>query len=177
MIMPASKTQFSQSIENILLALKKNSDLSDILPNLLQELAVRLQCQWVTYWKVNFISHELKPFMTWSSPGFEAQALARDTRDRRLSMSEGTAGLVWRTKRPIWTLDLSRDMCLPRSLDARNVGLNGGIWFPVKTDGKVNAVIELLGKEILPPSEELISDIRAFGIQLGTELKEKCSDK
>jgi hypothetical protein len=82
-------------------------------------------------------------------------------------MSEGNAGHVWRTRTPIWTTNLVRDMCLPRSLEAREAGLVGGIWFAVKTDEAVYGVIELLGRQVAHPSEALMVEIEHLGIQLG----------
>ena len=44
----------------------------------------------------------------------EAGALIRAvTRNRSLSLNEGTAGLVWKSRKPIWSTDLVRDMSLP----------------------------------------------------------------
>lgn len=163
----------SNSFNKVSALLHENSSLADVGPKILQELGSRLNCQWGTYWKVILQSSELRPVITWTAPGFEAAALKRDTKNRSLSINEGTAGHVWRSKKPIWTLDLFSDMCLPRSLDANTVGLTGGIWFPLKTEGTVVAVIELLGRHILSPTEELIVGIEGFGIHLGSLIKEK----
>jgi hypothetical protein len=62
---------------------------------------------------------------------------------------------------------------LPRSLDAENAGLHGGIWFPIKTDKAVYAIVELLGKNLLSPTEELLVGIESFGIDLGHLLEKK----
>ena len=52
-------------------------------------------------------------------------------------------------------------------------GLTGGVWFAVKTENTVYAVLELLGQNIVPPTEERIVEIEAFGFRLGHLLNEK----
>jgi hypothetical protein len=152
---------------------KSDSSLDQIAPQLLEELGHSLNCQWGTYWKVFPELYQLRPFATWTDSNFEAPALSRDTKNRTLSISEGTAGHVWRSRKPVWTLNLIKDMCLPRSLDADSSGLTGGIWFALKTEDTVYAVVELLGRQITPPTEELIVGIESFGIHLGHLLAER----
>ena len=149
-----------------------NSNFQKIATQILEELGASLNCQWGTYWKVSAETLQLHPFATWTEHGFDAPALNRDTKGRTLTISEGTAGHVWRSRKPVWTLDLIKDMCLPRSLDADSSGLTGGIWFALKTENTVYAVIELLGRQVTPPTEELIVGIENFGIQLGHLVQE-----
>ena len=133
-------------------------------------LGVALGCEWGTYWEVDAAARSLRATATWNTPGLSPEKidrLATDTRSRSLSLSEGNAGLVWRTKKPLWTIDLVTDMCLPRSLEARALSLRGGIWFAVKTETTVYGVIELLGRDVPEPSDELLAGIELLGIRLG----------
>jgi len=70
-----------------------------------------------------------------------------------MSFREGTAGHVWRTRKPVRTTDIVHDMCLPRSLDAKEASLQGGVWFALKADDAAYGVKELLGRELLPPAK------------------------
>jgi hypothetical protein len=140
--------------------------------HLLKRLGVDLGCDWGTVWKVDTVHHQLCPFATWSSPSYEAPALMRDTRRRNLSLSEGNAGHVWRSQKPIWTVDLVRDMCIPRSLDAIDAGLRGGIWFAIKTERVTYGVIELLGHDLPPPTAELLAGVEILGIRLGEAVED-----
>jgi len=149
------------------------SSLDEAGRKLLQELGPRLDCQWGTFWLVDENLHQLRPASTWAKEGLDARRLERDTKSRTLSLSEGTAGHVWRSGKPIWTLDLAADMCLPRSLGAESSGLHGGIWFAIKTKDKVYAIIELLGENLVPPTQELLVGIESFGVALGRLLSEK----
>lgn len=136
-------------------------------PELLALLAAAFHCQWATYWKVDAGAMKLLPLATWSDRSVDARRLARDTSGRRLSLSEGTAGHVWRSRKPVWSANLVQDMCLPRSLGATTVGLQGGIWFALKTDVAVYGVIELLGRAHRAAGDEALAAVEQLGIALG----------
>lgn len=166
-------TDISKSFVHASALFRSNSSFEHIALQILKELAHSLNCQWGTYWVVSTEVRGLRPFVTWSEQGLDAPDLERDTKNRTLSLSEGTPGQVWKSKMPVWTLDLNRDMCLPRSLGADKSGLTGGIWFALKTDDYVYAVIELLGCKVSPPSERLIVEIENLGLLLGHLLKRR----
>ena len=103
----------------------------------------------------------------WKARPEVGSRLERGTLGRQLSLSEGTAGHVWRSKRPIWSCDLVKDMCLPRSLDAEDDGLQGGVWFAVKTNAAVYGVVEMLGPDMVLPDDSLLLAAERLGIVLG----------
>lgn len=133
----------------------------------LAQIAEIFSCQWATLWLVHPDQPSLHPDMVWNLEPAKVWNLEQSTRVRTLTLSEGTAGHVWRSRKPVWTTDLAADMCLPRSLKAKEAGLKGGIWIPIKTDSAVHGVIELLGIDIPSPSEELLVSIEQFGVSIG----------
>ena len=137
---------------------------------LLELLVKALGCEWGTFWKVE--RNILRATSTWSAPLVKAPALNADTFNRTLTMSSGTAGHVWRSRKPVWTVDLISDMCLPRSIEARNAGLHGGVWFALKTDQAVYGVVELLGKELPHGTDEVLAAVENLGIRLGRLIEE-----
>jgi hypothetical protein len=139
----------------------------------LRTLAEAFRCEWATYWRVDPALHALRPVRTWNASDVRAQELVMDTVGRTLSLSEGTAGHVWRSRKPVWTVNLMRDMCLPRSLDAGMAGFRGGLWFAVKTDRIVYGVVELLGRDLPKPSDELVVAVEQYGFRLGALLVEQ----
>ena len=78
-----------------------------------------------------------KPSICLRMSGNNGVAAEADTLPRQLSMSEGTAGHVWRSRKPVWTNSLMRDMCLARSTEATEAGLQGGLWFAIKNSTTV----------------------------------------
>ena len=65
----------------------------------LKRLALAVGCEWGTYWKVD--GAVLRPATLWSSPSVQASELDLDTKHLTLSMNTGTAGHVWRGRKPI----------------------------------------------------------------------------
>ena len=159
--------ELSRLSDSALDGIRSGPNIGHAAPSLLKLLAGATKCEWATFWKVDPDALVLRPIATLSSQEAPARQLELDTRNRTLSLSEGNAGHVWRTRRPIWTNDLVRDMCIPRSLDASASGLQGGIWFALKTDQVVYGVIELLGKKLPHSTEESIAAIEILGIKFG----------
>jgi hypothetical protein len=132
----------------------------------LERLAKGLNCLWATYWRVDPLQMRLVPTILWQDETVAAELLLRDTKNMQLTLSQGTAGHVWRSQKPICTTNLIQDMCLPRSIDARSAGLQGGIWFAVKTESAVYGVLEFLGPAF-EASDEAAAALELFGIRLG----------
>jgi hypothetical protein len=109
----------------------------------LAQVAELFQCQWATLWLVHPERAALFPELVWNLEPSKVWHLEENTRVRTLSLSEGTAGHVWRSRKPVWTNDLVRDMCLPRSLDAKDAGLHGGIWFAISFTGSSNYSVSI----------------------------------
>ena len=146
----------------------------DTAINVLKICGTALQCQWGTFWLVDPSVMLLNPIATWSNQ-LGTLKLEQDTQAKSLSLSEGNAGHVWRSKKPIWTVDLIKDMCIPRSLDAETAGLHGGIWFALKTERAVYGVIELLGVDLPEADDELLAGIEILGIHFGKIIEQNYS--
>ena len=138
----------------------------------LQQLATIVNGTWSTYWRVDAEALVLVPDLTWKANPAAVNALEQDTIYRRLTLSEGAAGHVWRSRKPVWTLDLMNDMCLPRSLDAQRGGLQGGLWFAIKSNQAVYGVMEILGADLVHADPSLLLAVEHLGMVLG-DLVEK----
>jgi hypothetical protein len=135
----------------------------------LEFLGTELGCDWATYWKVNHKTHLLFPAAKWHSARVHATDLEKTT-EKPLGMSEGNAGLVWRSQKPIWATDLAVEMCVPRSHSAQAAGLSAGIWFALKTDQKIFGVMELLRPSLPARTPELLEMIETVGTLIGKQL-------
>ncbi|MGZ3672087.1 MAG: GAF domain-containing protein, partial [Bdellovibrionota bacterium] len=117
-------------------------------------------------------THLLYPAATWQSTKAQAAGVEKAS-DQPRSMGEGSPGLVWRSQKPIWTTDLVREMCVPRSHNAQNAGLSAGVWFALKTDQTIFGVLEFLGNNFPEKTPELMSAVENLGILIGRQLAEK----
>jgi len=162
--------ELERAFDKAVMLLRASKSIQQSANELLKLLAEAIGCEWGTFWKVDH--NILRVTSTWSTPSMTATELNADTRNRTISPSEGTAGHVWRSRKPIWTVDLVSDMCLPRSLEAKSAGLQGGVWFALKTDQAVYGVIELLGKNLPRGTDELLVTVENLGIRLGRLIEE-----
>lgn len=153
--------------------LESSKDIESAAPALLEAIAKRFDCQWGTYWKVDFDRRVLRPIAMWNDKATALSPLVVHTRTRVFTLNEGVAGQVWKSGKPICTSDLIRDMCLPRSLSAKTAELSGGIWFPVRADQTTYGVIELLAKHSWPKSQQLIDELASVGDFIGASLPER----
>jgi len=142
-----------------------------ITPAVLSQIAELFECQWATLWLVHPDRPLLHPDLVWNLEPSKVWHLTENTTLRTLSLSEGTAGHVWRSRKPIWTTNLARDMCLPRSLNAEEAGLRGGIWFAIQTESVVYGVIELLGIDIPPATPHMLQAVEDFGKAIGSAME------
>lgn len=153
--------------------LESSKDIDSAAPAILEVVANRFESAWATYWKVDFERRVLRAIAMWNDNPTALSPLVVDTQTRVLTLSEGAAGQVWKSGKPICTSDLIRDMCLPRSLRAKNAALSGGIWFPVRADQTTYGVIELLGKQPWPNNPQLIDELVSIGDFIGAMLPER----
>jgi len=166
-------SQFQRLTKLLTEAMESSKDIDSAAPALLEVIAKSFHCQWATYWKVDSDRRVLRAIATWTENSAVLTPLLLDTQTRALTLSEGAAGQVWRSGKPICTSDLVRDMCLPRSLDAKSAGLSGGIWFPVRADQVTYGIIELLGKQSWPNDQQFLDQLLIIGEFIGEMLPER----
>lgn len=147
------------------------TETGDVGVSALKSLAGLINCEWATYWKVDPLSQSLKPFCYWASDPSRVVRLEQHTVTRALSLSEGTAGQVWRNQKLVWSQNIVGDMCLPRSLDATAAGFSAGIWFAVQTPHAVYGVVELLGKNIPSGTDAWKIIVERIGFAMGESIR------
>jgi hypothetical protein len=165
--MKTKSLQFAQLTESAVAILTTAPNPKAAAPQLVTFLCGWFDCQWGTYWHVDANKLLLTPAFSWNNEALRAENLRRDTNARSLTLSEGTAGHVWRTGEPVCTDNLVSDMCLPRSLDATELGLRGGVWFPIQTQQSTYAVVEMLGQHYWSSDERVLRELKLLGLALG----------
>jgi hypothetical protein len=144
---------------------------------LLELLCRQFDSAWGAFWQADETSRVLRSVAVWNTETVNLDKLRRDTEDRNLCLSEGNAGQVWRSGKPICTSNLVREMCLPRSLDATEAGLKAGIWFPIKTEETTFGVIELLRKHPWRSDDSFLRELTLLGWELGHSFKKLCATR
>lgn len=126
-----------------------------------------LDCQWGTYWAVDPQAQRLRPLQWWSSEALATQRFRRDTVVRELALNEGVPGQVWKTGLSLCSDDIIAVMSLPRSLYAKAMGMQSGLWIPVRSDEVTYGVVELLRRVSWPFDRLFVTEMDRLGRELG----------
>jgi hypothetical protein len=168
--------QLAEATDSAIALLRSERRTEGVAQATLQRLANAVRCEWGAYWTLDPPTQQLQAVATWNALGPKGERLEQDTRVRTLASNQGNAGRVWRSRKPIWTTNLVLDMCLPRSLEASEAGLRGGVWFAVKTDTAIYGVIELLARVLPYKNPEALAAVERAGFRLGYVLEELRSE-
>lgn len=164
--------QLAEATDGAIALLRRPQRIEAVGQAVLERLANAARCEWGAYWTLDPSSQRLQVAASWTSLGPEGERFAQDARVRTLAPNEGNAGHVWRTRKPIWTTNLVLDMCLPRSLEASDAGLRGGVWFAVKTDTAIYGVIEMLARAFPYKNSDALAAVERIGFRLGCAVEE-----
>jgi signal transduction histidine kinase len=85
----------------------------------------------------------------------------------RLPPGMGLPGRVLASGKPVWILDISQELGVPRARHAQDSGLRAAFAFPVLVGREVAAVLEFFAAEACPPEAPLLEVMARIGIQLG----------
>jgi PAS domain S-box-containing protein len=100
------------------------------------------------------------------------------TQEIRLAPGQGLPGRVWRSGRPAWIRDVTRDPNFPRLKAAAAAGLHAALCFPVVgEDGAALAVIEVIGSTLEEPDEELLATLESLGHQVGRFVEHRAAER
>jgi hypothetical protein len=149
---------------------RASTDFNSVALLTTRELCDWFHCEWGIFWNVDSSNELLNPVASWREPSLPADRLLADTKGKRLRMDEGNPGIVWRTGQPKCVANLVLEMCLPRSLEASEAGLRGGIWIPIRGRKSMLGVIELLGTHYWTNSDAFLNELEQIGNAMGEAL-------
>jgi len=85
----------------------------------------------------------------------------------------GLPGRVWKTLKPAWIPDVTKDENFPRAPAAAAEGLHAAFAFPILFGDKFLGVMEFFSHEIRKPDDELLATFSGIGSQIGQFLEQK----
>jgi hypothetical protein len=121
------------------------------------------------YWTVDPVASRPRVAASWGTLSSPGPSSDWGIRYHTASPRDDTVGRVWRSGKPFWSASFVFDTAPPRAYEA---GELGAVWFAIKTDSAVYAVIELLGRalEANPPVNLVF--LEQLGYRLGYALEE-----
>ncbi|HYJ04170.1 MAG TPA: PAS domain S-box protein [Chthoniobacterales bacterium] len=124
---------------------------------------------WVagSIWLEDKTEPHLNCITTWHQDKAELEAFAKVTSETILAPGSGLPGRVLKAHKPVWIREVRHDADFHRASAAAAANLQGAFAFPLRTEGKVNGVLELFSPETVEPDDDLISLVEALGSQIG----------
>ncbi|MBA3677514.1 MAG: PAS domain S-box protein [Sphingosinicella sp.] len=107
-----------------------------------------------------------------AEPGI-ATTLQAATENVSFTAGVGLPGVILETGEPAWMADLDTD---PKFL-RKGHGFGAAFGFPIRSEGKVIAVLEFFALSAIPPDEDLLLTVRTLGEQVGRVLERKRTEE
>jgi diguanylate cyclase (GGDEF)-like protein/PAS domain S-box-containing protein len=117
-------------------------------------------------WTPDEAAGVLRPFASWATPG-DAAHFAEASRELSFAPGKGLVGVVWQSGEPLWIPDTTADTRALRSDLSRETGLRAAALFPVRSGGRVAAVLEFTARRMRQPDKRLWQTLGAIGTQIG----------
>jgi PAS domain S-box-containing protein len=102
-----------------------------------------------------------------------AELLAERTREMRFTAGVGLPGLILESGEPAWICDPENDPSFLR----KGLGLAAAFGFPIKSEGRVVAVLEFFSRDASQPDPELMLTVRTLGEQVGRVLERRRTEE
>jgi len=149
-------------------SLAASSDLLHTSSKILEAIASSGEWSFGAMWLHDKAAGSLRCLTTWHPNCQNGEKFDILLRSTKLRKEQGLPGRAWASKKPIWVADITGDPNFPHAGAAAQLGLRGGLAFPLRLEEAVNGVIELFSNgEVAQPDEDLLQMIEALGIQIG----------
>ncbi len=148
-------------------ALATSRSVERAAPAILRALCTALGWEVGILWVVDSGAGRLRYVRSWSREASRARTFARASVGVRFRRGEGLPGRVWKSGRPAWIADISRDPNFPRVPLASTTGLHSGFAIPIRVHGRVHGVVEFLSRAPRPLHPRLLQVLAGVGAQIG----------
>ena len=141
--------------------------LSDAAPLLLELIAVELECEVASLWKMDLAVNALRCVESWSASGEELVRFSEASAKLAFARDIALPGKVWATGQPLWIVDLANEPGLLRAAHFAPAGLRAAVGFPIIDRQVVIGVLEFVGRNVMPRNDRLQTLMENLGRQIG----------
>jgi PAS domain S-box-containing protein len=128
-------------------------------------------------WGMDGTSGLLSCLDYWQAPGLHFPEFEAATRALRFGPGEGLPGRVWASGETAYIGDVSADGNFFRAEVAARCGLRSGFAFPIRSQGRLLAVMEFFNRATRPLDKDLREMLDALGSQVGQFFARKRSEE
>lgn len=121
-------------------------------------------------WRPASVAGDLRTVATWRARVHKATAFEEFTRSVTLAPGLGLPGQVWRERRIVWVMDVTREPDFIRARFAGPEGLLGAVAFPATDGERVVGVVEFFTDRFRSPQPVLELVLGQIGPVVGAAL-------
>jgi sigma-B regulation protein RsbU (phosphoserine phosphatase) len=151
-------------------ALAMSETMSEAAPRFLEAICDSLGWAAGILWLVEPGGERMRAVDVWldHDSGEPERTFARhELEHTTFAVGERLPGRAWEAGTPQWISEIPADATHPKVRSALDAGLRSVLVFPIKRGEEVLGVVEVLGREITEPDEELLEDCERFGRKVG----------
>jgi signal transduction histidine kinase/ActR/RegA family two-component response regulator len=151
--------------------------LIDAVPQVLQTIGETLGWEVGVIWTPDYQDNVLRCMKFWHAPGTRFPEFDVACRQRAFLPGIGLPGRVWKSFKPAWIPDVTRDSNFPRAPIADAEGLHGAFAFPILFGQTFLGVMEFFSREIREPDSAVLSMFASIGGQIGQFIERKRAEE
>jgi len=157
--------------------LAESPALTNVMPRVLKTICELWGWELGAMWSFDASAKVLRCHEVWRRPSAEPGNFEQICYQQTFSSGIGLPGRVWKTLKPAWIPDVTRDDNFPRAPFAVAESLHAAFAFPILSGDKPLGVIEFFSDEIRQPNEALLSTVAGIGNQIGQFLERKRAEE
>ena len=124
------------------------------------------------FWKLEASGMQMRRLAYWAIPGVaEAADFVQGSRGLVFEPGAGLVGSVWQSGEPLWLADSTGDPRVVRKGLSRRTGLAAALLVPVRSAGRVVAVLSFTCRRIREPDKRLMQALGVIAGQIGQFLQ------
>jgi signal transduction histidine kinase/CheY-like chemotaxis protein len=143
------------------------ASLDDGPGRILDEVCRGFDWDWGVFWEVDAADGELRPTAVCATAEADLASFEAATRASTFVPGHGLPGRVWDTGKPMWITDMGRHRAFVRRGAASAAGLHSGVALPVRSGGRVVAVLELMSLRRRQRDRQMLATLEAIAAKVG----------
>jgi serine phosphatase RsbU (regulator of sigma subunit)/GAF domain-containing protein len=151
-------------------ALAMSETMSEAAPRFLEAICGSLGWAAGILWLVQPGAEQMRAVDVWldAASGERERAFAANELERTtFAIGERLPGRAWEAGEPQWVSEIPTDSTHTKVKPVLDAGLRSVLAFPIKRGERVLGVVEVLGRDITEPDQELLEDCERFGRKVG----------
>src|SRR5215510_4609487 len=156
--------------------LAESPALTDALPRIIQRICTTFGWKLGAMWILNDRNDRLQCLKVWPSQS-EYSKFEQGCYQMQFEKGVGLPGRVWKTLKPSWMADVTKDDNLPRAEDAAAEDLHAAFAFPIVSGNQLLGVMEFFSPEIRELDKVILSTLTGIGSQIGQFIDRKQAEE